>query len=188
MRFIICSVVAQRLLAHDVWIVYCLQCNEWNLLTSLLTWMNVTGGHGIHSIIAETSIILRQRSPAGTALATPLPNPANTVHKHHTIHNIPACKWSKHGKIWWYPPPPQSNGCLLNDLKTQWASHNATELLIGVSIRRGERGHVDWVAYWLITRWIDDVAECLSKYTVWETDWKCMNPNLRLLKGMWGNH
>jgi hypothetical protein len=150
--------------------------------------MNVAGGHSIDSIIAKAPIILRYRSPAGTALATALPNPANTAHEGHTTHNILQCKWSKHRTKWWYPPPPHSNGCVLDGLKTQRTSNNATELFIRVSIGCCERGHIDRVAYRLITRRIDDVAECLSKYMVWETDWNCTNPHLSNIRyECWGN-
>jgi hypothetical protein len=50
--------------------------------------MNVTGGHSIDSLISKSPIILRNRSSTGTALTTPPPHPANTVHGSHTIHHI----------------------------------------------------------------------------------------------------
>jgi hypothetical protein len=51
--------------------------------------MYVTCGHSIDSLIPKSPIILRHRSSTGTALATPLAHPANTVHKGHiTYHTM----------------------------------------------------------------------------------------------------
>jgi len=66
-----------------------------------------------------------------------------------------------------YSPPPCSDGSFLNSSETQWASDDTTELLVGVGVGCREGGNIDWVAYWLVTRWVYDVAQGLLKHTVW---------------------
>ena len=76
-------------------------------------------------------------------------------------------------KFLFLPMPTFDEGAFYHR-QTQRSSHNLGHLSVRVHIGSGERRDVDWVANWLIARWIDDVSQSL-----WINIWTCIIKNTR---------